>query len=127
MMAPALNAVEIVGSAVATMVESRQVTREQIAIPTKTDTTFLNGNRFVWSVRVTSCLPESLSFEFGMTETSTASGSIYTEGAGSSTTSSWMPALSGWSKCSLMAKLEGMSRSEVTDMSVVLVWLLSSS
>ena len=48
--APALKAADMVGRAVATMVESRQETRMQRARPKKTAITLRRGRRFVWSV-----------------------------------------------------------------------------
>ena len=48
-----MKAAEIVGRAVATIVESKQETRMQSASPKKTAMTFFRGSRFVWSVRET--------------------------------------------------------------------------
>ena len=50
---PALKKAEMVGRAVATIVESRQETRMQSESPKNTAMTFLRGSRFVWSVRET--------------------------------------------------------------------------
>lgn len=52
--APALKAADIVGRAVATIVESSEVTTIQLASPRYTIRIFLNGRRFVWSVSWTS-------------------------------------------------------------------------
>lgn len=51
---PALNAVEIVGRAVATVTESSVLTTMHMLRPRKVPSTFLKGRRLVWSVSWTS-------------------------------------------------------------------------
>ena len=53
---PALNAADIRGRAVATMVLSKQDTRAQRDRPPNTASTLLKGSRFVWSVKAISVL-----------------------------------------------------------------------
>jgi len=57
---PAWKTAEIVGRAVATMVESRAETTRQQARLRKTTRTFRKGRRFVWSVSSTLGIPVSL-------------------------------------------------------------------
>lgn len=52
-MAPASKKSPMVGSAVATITESKVDTNMHSESPAKTAMTFLNGKRFVWSVSVT--------------------------------------------------------------------------
>jgi hypothetical protein len=51
---PALKAEDIVGRAVATIVESSDVTTMQLASPRNTIIIFLRGRAFVWSVSLIS-------------------------------------------------------------------------
>ena len=94
MTAPAWNEFEMVGSAVATMVASRQEMRAQSESPANTGMTIRGGNRLVWSVRTISLFLERSSLGTVVAVTVAGSGSVtFTERKSDSRTSALTRAL----------------------------------